>query len=105
SSTVGMPGSASKRVALVTARARNLPVLMYSSDLGITLKAAYTCPLIRSGMYSLRLLDPNPLDAGHPFKQFASKVGRRPDAARGHVDLTRIGFGIGDELGNGFGRE
>ena len=28
----------------------------------------------------------------HPFKQFASKVGRRaPGADRGHVDLTRPG--------------
>ena len=27
-----------------------------------------------------------------------------PVAGRRHVDLARIGFGIGDELGNGLGR-
>ncbi len=29
---------------------------------------------------------------------------RGPDAGRRHVDLARIGLGVGDELGNGLGR-
>src|SRR5262249_10384784 len=32
-------------------------------------------------------------------------MGRASDAARSHVDLARIGFGIGDEFGKGLGRE
>ena len=31
--------------------------------------------------------------------------GRGPGAGRRHVDLARIGLGIGDELGNRFGRK
>ena len=30
--------------------------------------------------------------------------GRGPDAGRRHVDLARIGLGVGDELGNRLGR-
>src|SRR5262249_51929122 len=35
---------------------------------------------------------------------FANNVVRRPAASRCHVDLARIGFGIGDELWEGLGR-
>ena len=45
----------------------------------------------------------NQIDAGHHLEQFAEDVGRGPVALRGHVELARIGFRIGDELGNGFG--
>ena len=32
-------------------------------------------------------------------------MGRGPDAGRGHIDLVQISLGIGDEFGNGFGRD
>src|SRR5262249_27191785 len=43
-------------------------------------------------------------DTGHHFEQLADNVVRRPAASRCHVDLARIGFGIGDELWEGLGR-
>ena len=43
-------------------------------------------------------------DAGHHLEQLAGDMGRGPVAGRRHVDLARIGLGVGDELGNGLGR-
>src|SRR5262245_64098062 len=43
-------------------------------------------------------------DAGHHLKQLAGYVGGGTDARRRHVDLAGIGLGIGDEVGNGLGR-
>jgi hypothetical protein len=40
----------------------------------------------------------------HHLEQFPRHVHRRAAARRGHVDLARIGLGIGDELGDGLGR-
>src|SRR5215831_16702863 len=42
------------------------------------------------------------VDTGHHLEQLARDMGAAPAAGRGHVDLARIGFRIGDELGNGF---
>ena len=44
------------------------------------------------------------VDAGHHLEQLAGHMGRGPVAGRRHVDLARIGLGIGDELGNRLGR-
>src|SRR5205085_11601888 len=46
--TVGMSGSASERVVVVTASARSLPALMYSIDEGIEANITCTCPPSRS---------------------------------------------------------
>src|SRR5262245_2743404 len=51
------------------------------------------------------ILDKNKINAGHYLEQFGREVHRGPAAGRDHVDLAGIGFGIGDELGNGLGRE
>src|SRR5262245_21952643 len=51
------------------------------------------------------ILDGNPLDSRFDLEQFASELRRGPAAEGGHVDLVWIGFGIGDELGNGFCRK
>ena len=45
------------------------------------------------------------VDAGHELEQFAGHMRRRADAGRRHVDLARIGLGIGDELRDRFGRK
>ena len=45
------------------------------------------------------------VDAGHHLEQFARQMARRSVAARRHVDLARVGLGIGDELGNCLRRE
>ena len=41
------------------------------------------------------------VDAGHHLEQLADHMRAAPVARRGHVDLARIGLGVGDELGNG----
>src|SRR5262249_52739666 len=48
SPTVGMFGSVSERVAVVTASARSLPVLIYSIDAAVVMKPTCTCPASRS---------------------------------------------------------
>ena len=45
------------------------------------------------------------IDAGHHLEQLAGHMQRRADAARAHVDLARIGLGVGDELRNGLRRQ
>ena len=45
------------------------------------------------------------VDAGHHPEQLAAEMGQVSGPARGQVDLAGIGLGIGDELGNGLGRE
>ena len=45
------------------------------------------------------------IDAGHAHEQLAVELLRAADAARGHIDLARIGLGVGDEFGDGLGRE
>ena len=42
--------------------------------------------------------DVDHVDAGHHLEQLAGDMERTPGAARRHVDLARIGLGIGDEL-------
>ena len=44
----------------------------------------------------------NHVDAGHDLEQLAGDVLRGPVAGRRHVDLARIGLGVGDELRNRF---
>ena len=44
-------------------------------------------------------------DARHEVEQFAGNVLRRSHATRSKVDFAWIGFGVGDEFGNGLGRE
>src|SRR5262249_33728324 len=51
------------------------------------------------------IMDKSKIDTGHQFEKFASEVHRGPATRRGHIDLAWIGFRIGDELGNGFGRK
>src|SRR5262249_29854373 len=40
----------------------------------------------------------NQVDTGHHLEPFAEDVGHGPAAGRSHVDLARIGPGVGDEL-------
>ena len=49
--------------------------------------------------------DVGQFDSGHELEQFAGHVRRRADAGRRHVDLARIGLGIGDEFGDRLGRK
>ena len=65
-----------------------------------------TCPPSRSvsagACAAIRHVDH--VDAGHHLEQLAGHMGRGPVAGRRHVELARIGLGIGDELGNRLGR-
>ena len=65
-----------------------------------------TCPPIRVGQRRRRaaIRHVTHVDAGHHLEQLAGDVVRRPVASRRHVELAGIGLGIGDELGNGLGR-
>jgi hypothetical protein len=45
------------------------------------------------------------VDPRHHLEQLARDMLPGPGASRRHVDLARVGFGIGDELGNTPGRE
>src|SRR5262245_27789313 len=46
----------------------------------------------------------NYVDAGHHLEQLARQMGGSSDTTRRHGELAGIGLGIGDELGNRFGR-
>jgi hypothetical protein len=45
----------------------------------------------------------NNIRAGHQLEQLVSYVSRGPVASRCHVDLGRIGLGVGDKLRNRLG--
>jgi hypothetical protein len=47
--------------------------------------------------------DMHHVDTGHRLKEFSIEMWRPPVAARCHADFARVGLGIGNELGNGFG--
>jgi hypothetical protein len=44
-------------------------------------------------------------DAGYSFEHLAREVTGGADAKRRHIDLSRIGLGVGDEFGNGLDRD
>ena len=46
----------------------------------------------------------NHVDAGHHLEQLAGHMGAGAGAGRRHVDLARIGLGVGDELRDRLGR-
>src|SRR5262249_9790032 len=48
SPTVGISGSASERIAVVTAKAASLPARMYSSDAAMSVNVTWICPPSRS---------------------------------------------------------
>ena len=101
-----MSGSASERVAVVTASARSLPALMYSIDAAVSAEHDLHLSADQVGERgrAAAIGHVNHVDAGHHLEQLAGHMGRGPDAGRRHVDLARIGLGIGDELGNRLGR-
>ena len=49
--------------------------------------------------------DVHEIDARHEPEQFARDMLRAANAGGCHVDLARIGFGVGDELRHGLGRK
>jgi hypothetical protein len=44
------------------------------------------------------------VDAGHHLEQLAADVDRGSNAGRSHIELARIGFGIGNEFSDRLGR-
>jgi hypothetical protein len=44
-------------------------------------------------------------NAGHRFEHLTRKVTSGADAKRCHIDLARIGIGVGDEFRNVFDRD
>ena len=101
-----MSGSASERVAVVTASARSLPALMYSIDGGVVGEHDLHLSAEQIGQRGRRAAigHVHHVDAGHHLEQLAGHVREPADAGRRHVDLARIGLGVGDELGNRLGR-
>ena len=71
-----MSGSASERVAVVTASARSLPALMYSIDDGRWRNMTCTCPPSRSvsagAVAAIGHVDH--VDAGHHLEQLAGHM-------------------------------
>src|SRR5262245_26265527 len=55
------------------------------------------------GSRNAAIRDVNQVDTGHHLKQFTKDMRGTSDSARCHVDLARIGFRIGNELGQGLG--
>ena len=101
-----MSGSTSERVAVVTASARSLPALMYSIDArhGGEKDLHLSAEQIGERGRAAAIRHVHHVDAGHHLEQLAGHMGPGPVAGRRHVDLARIGLGIGDELGNRLGR-
>src|SRR5262245_188008 len=97
-----MSGNTSARVAEVTASARTLPDRIYSSDEPIGSNRSGTCPARRSGSgqprYGMWIIL-TPASILNIDMSYSADTGRR------HVDLARIGIGIGDQLGNRLCRE
>src|SRR5262249_6751398 len=50
------------------------------------------------GNITAAIWDVDQVDTGHHLEPFAEYVGHGPAAGRAHVDLARIGLGVGDEL-------
>src|SRR5512132_64565 len=110
-----MSGSASERVAVVTASARSLPALIYSIDATVLTNVTCTCPPNKSvsagparktrggGSRIITTIGHgNHVDAGHHLEQLAGHVRRGPGARRPHVEFAGIGLGV-NELGNRLG--
>ena len=47
----------------------------------------------------------NQVYAGHHLEKLTHEMRRKPGTLGREVYLARIGFGVSDELGNGFGRQ
>ena len=101
-----MSGSASERVAVVTASARSLPALICSSDDSMGSNANVQLAAHEIGQHRRRAAigHVHDVDAGHHLEQLASHVLRAAVAGRPQVELAGIGLGVGDELGHGPGR-
>ena len=101
----GTSGNASQRVAVVTPSARSLPDLMYSINPGVDEADLHLFgEQVRHCGRHATIRNVRRVDAGHHPEQLAEYVAGTPNAGRRHVDLARIGLGIGNELGNRFGR-
>src|SRR3984893_8111104 len=78
---------------------------MYPIDEGMLPNTPCTCPPSKSVSASASpIRHVHQIDTGHHLEQLASHMNRASVAAGPHVDLGRISPGIGDELGNGLGR-
>ena len=87
-----MSGSASERVAVVTASARSLPALTYSIDDGIVAKSTCTCPPSRSvsAGRTAAIRHVHHVDAGHHLEQFARQCGAVPLPADAMLTLPGL---------------
>src|SRR6516164_8544714 len=102
-----MPGSASERVAAVTASARSLPALIYPIDETVVGKHDLDLPSeqIIERRPATTIGHVNHVDAGHHLEQLAGQMGRCPGSSRRIIDFARASLGIGDELGNRLSRD
>jgi hypothetical protein len=86
---VGTSGNASERVALVTARPRNLgPYEIERRRQRIERHLHLSAEQI--GKLAAAIRDMNQIDTGHQLEHFAGDMVDAADAGRRHADLTRI---------------
>jgi hypothetical protein len=78
--------------------------LMYSIEDGSVANITCTRPPIRSVIAGAAIGHVQHVDAGHHLEQLAADVDRRSNARRRHIELARIGFGIGNEIRDRLGR-
>src|SRR5262245_35466068 len=99
---VGMLGSASERVAAVTASARQpaSPDIVDRRDSGAKVDLHLPTEQIGERRPATTIGHVGHIDAGHHLEQFAGHMGRCSGSSRRHVDLAWIGFGVSDELVN-----
>ena len=91
---------------MVTASARSLPALMCSIDARHGVEHHLHLPAEQIGQRGRRAAigHVQHVDAGHHLEQLAGDMWPWFRCRPRHVDLAGICFGVGDELGNGLGR-
>src|SRR5262245_38952141 len=99
-----MSGSTSARVAEVTASARTLPDRIFERRTN-RFEHKWHLPGEKIGKRPAAIRYVEHIDPSHHLEQLAVAMSYSPDTGRRHADFARIGFGIGDQPGNGLCRE
>ncbi len=97
---VGTFGIVSTRLVLVTARMRTLPESAPALADGRLANVIWAWPAITSCIAgaSPRYGNVRDGDASHALEQFGRQVRNRAIARRRHIELARIGLGVGEQL-------
>ena len=82
----------------VTAKARSLPLFDEAERRRQWIERDLHLSAEQIGKLAALIGNVNHLDAGHHIEQLAEHMVGAADAGRRHVDLARIGFGVGNEF-------